>query len=232
MSVLGLYRLQQIDTQIDQARVRLEAIRSTLENDQERRAAADRLAMAKTTLREAERAQRQAEAEVQSQRIKLEQAETSLYSGTIRNPKELQDLQKDVISLKKHLVTLEDRLLDAMLACESAAAALDTARAAHAQVEARFNEQSRHLLEEQQTLLHTLERLQAERKAAEASINASLLDEYHALRREKRGLAVVLIRDGACSACGATLTPAQQQVVRSARKILRCPTCGRILFAD
>ncbi len=169
---------------------------------------------------------------MQSQRIKIEQAENSLYSGTIRNPKELQDLQQDVLSLKKHLVTLEDRLLDAMLEYESAASALDEARAAHAQIEARFAEQSHHLIEEQHTLIHTLERLETERKAAVATIPTSLLEEYHALRNAKRGLAVVIIQDGACSACGTTLTPAQQQIVRSGREITRCPTCGRILFAD
>ena len=106
-AALGLYRLQQIDSQIDLARARLESIRQSIENDIELRMANERVGAAEKNRHEAERAQKQAEAEAQAQRIKIEQAEASLYGGAVRNPKELQDLQHDVASLKKHLATLE-----------------------------------------------------------------------------------------------------------------------------
>ncbi len=231
-AALGLYRLQQIDSQMDQARARLEAIRQTLENDLELRAATERVTAAESAQNEAERSQRGAEAEVQSQRIKIEQAESSLYGGSVRNPKELQDLQKDVVSLKKHLATLEDRLLEAMLATDSAASVLTEGRAALNQVESRLSEQNRHLTDERTTLSHNLERFEAERKAAATPLDAKLLDQYETLRRDRRGLAVTTVSDGACAACGTTLTPGHQQSARSNGPIARCPTCGRILFAD
>ncbi|GIK09888.1 MAG: hypothetical protein JETCAE02_18450 [Anaerolineaceae bacterium] len=231
-AALGLYRLQQIDTQMDQTRARLEAIRAALENDAELRAASESLAAAEGTHKETERAQRQAEAEVQSQRIKIEQTESSLYSGAVRNPKELQDLQHEAASLKKYLATLEDRLLEAMLANDDAGASLTEARAALGEVESRLGAQARDLTRERETLARSLERLEAERKAAGAPLEASILDQYDALRRDKRGVAVAVISDGACAACGTTLTPAQQQTVRVSREIARCPTCARILFTD
>jgi len=231
-AALGLYRLQQIDSQMDQARARLEVIRQTLENDLELRAASERVTTAESAHREAERTQRGAETEVQAQRIKIEQAESSLYSGSVRNPKELQDLQKDVVSLKKHLATLEDRLLEAMLATDSAASSLTEARAALNQVEFRLSEQNRHLTNERTTLSHNLERFESERNAAAAPLDAKLLEQYESLRRDRRGLAVTTVSDGACAACGTTLTPGHQQSARSNGPIARCPTCGRILFAD
>jgi len=230
-AALGLYRLQQIDTQLDQARVRLEAIRVTLENDAELRAALERVASAEKTHQEAERAQRQAEAEVQSQKIKIEQAESSLYGGAVRNPKELQDLQHDVASLKKFLATLEDRLLETMLTTEAAASSLTEARDALSKTESTRGDQTRALTSEQTTLAHALERLDAERKAASAPVDAKLLDQYDSLRRDKRGVAVITVSDGSCAACGTTLTPGQQQSARSSAQITRCPTCSRILFA-
>ncbi len=231
-AALGLYRLQQIDSQMDQARSRLETIRAALENDAEQRAASERVASAEKTHREAERAQRLAEAEVQSQRVKIEQAESSLYGGNVRNPKELQDLQLDVASLKKHLATLEDRLLEAMLATEAAASALNEARAALSKTESTLGDQARALTSEQATLSHDLGRLEAERKAAASPLDAKLVEQYDSLRRDKRRLAVTTVSDSACAACGTTLTPAQQQAARSNTQISRCPTCGRILFAD
>lgn len=231
-AALGLYRLQQIDSQMDQARTRLEFIRQTLENDVELRAAFERVSSAEARHNETERAQRQAEAEVQSQRIKIEQAESSLYGGAVRNPKELQDLQHDVASLKKYLATLEDRLLEAMLASETAASSLTDARDAYSLVESRLGDQNRDLTTERANTTHNLERLGAERKAAESPLDAKLLDQYDSLRRDRRGLAVTTVSEGACAACGTTLTPGQQQAARSSGQIARCPTCGRILFAD
>ena len=231
-AALGLYRLQQIDSQVDQARARLEIIRQTLENDAELVAAIGRVSVTEAAHKEAERAQRQAEAEVQSQRIKIEQAESSLYGGSVRNPKELQDLQHDVASLKKYLATLEDRLLESMLATDSAASSLTEARAALSQVESRLGDQARHLTDERTNLIHSLERLDAERKAATSPVDAKLFEQYESLRRERRGLAVTTVSDGSCAACGTTLTPGHQQTARSSAQIARCPTCGRILFSD
>jgi predicted nucleic acid-binding Zn-ribbon protein len=231
-AALGLYRLQQIDSQTDQARTRLETIRQTLENDLELRAATEGASAAESAHLETERAQRQAEAEVQSQRIKIERAESSLYGGMIHNPKELQDLQHDVASLKKYLATLEDRLLESMLATEAAAAALTEARAAYSKVERRAGDQTRDLTTERAELTHRLERLEAERKAAAAPLDAKLIAQYESRRRDRRGVAVTTVSDGACAACGSNLTPSNQQTARSSAQIARCSTCGRILFAD
>ena len=112
-AALGLFRLQQVDSQIDQIEARLRTIQQTLENDVALRAANEGFAAAEAKHRDAERALKLTEAEVEKQRIKIEQTEASLYGGLVHNPKELQDLQKDIVSLKKHLETLEERELEA-----------------------------------------------------------------------------------------------------------------------
>src|SRR5689334_16437892 len=117
---LGLFRLQQVDSKIDRARLQLDGVRKTLENDVELKKA---LAFVETSQAEWQSAKnnlKTAEAEAQAQKIKIEQTESSLYGGSVHNPKELQDLQKDVASLKKHLATLEERELEAMLKAEKA----------------------------------------------------------------------------------------------------------------
>ncbi|MEW6028255.1 MAG: C4-type zinc ribbon domain-containing protein [Chloroflexota bacterium] len=231
-AALGLFRLQQIDSHMDQARARLEAIRQTLENDADLKAASAKLADAEARARAARSALRDAEAEAQRQRIKIEQAEASLYGGGVRNPKELQDLQHDVASLKKYLVTLEDRLLEAMLASESAESALTEARAELKQVEASRGNQNQNLSGEQSELVHQMERFTSERQAALSALDVKLLDLYETLRAERRGVAVTAVADGACASCGTTLTASQQQNARSAGQLFHCPTCGRILYAD
>src|SRR5690349_3211544 len=105
-AALGLYRLQQVDSQIDQIQSRLKAIQQIIENDVTLRTANEHFGAADNDFKTAERILKLRETDVERQRIKLEQTEASLYGGKVHNPKELQDLQRDVLSLKRHLETL------------------------------------------------------------------------------------------------------------------------------
>src|SRR5690349_9324464 len=118
-AALGLYRLQQVDSQIDQIQARLRAIQQTLESDITLRTANEYFAAVTDKHKDAERHLKLSEAEVEKQRLKIEQTEGSLYGGKVQNPKELQDLQKDVSSLKRHLERLEERQLEAMITAET-----------------------------------------------------------------------------------------------------------------
>src|SRR3990172_11696992 len=144
-AALGLFRLQQVDSQIDQIRSRLKSIQETLQNDLELRTASDHFAAAESKNKEAARVLKQTEAEFEKQRLKIEQAEASLYGGQVHNPKELQDLQKDVVSLKRHLQTLEERELEAMLVSETTEKELQDASSELQRVQSSLGEQNREL---------------------------------------------------------------------------------------
>ena len=231
-AALGLYRLQQVDSQIDQIQARLKTIQQMLENDVELRAANEGLAAAEGKTRDAERALKFIEAEVEKQRIKIEQTESSLYGGKVHNPKELQDLQKDVASLKRYIQTLEERELEAMITLESAEKELQTAKTDLERVQANLKEQNKDLASEGEILRRALERLNSERQAVVTDIASQTLTIYDQLRKQKRGLAITTIADNSCEACGTTLTASQQQTARSTSQLFHCPTCGRILYAN
>ncbi len=229
-AALGLYRLQQVDSQMDAIRARLAVIRQTLENDLELRAAAQALTAAETLHKQAAGALKQSEAEVEKQSLKIKQTEASLYSGNVKNPKELQDLQMEIASLKKHLGTLEERELEAMLHAEETEKNLEQAKAQLAGIQSNVLTQHRDLAAESETLKKDLERLESERQAAIGNLDAQSLKTYEGLRQHKRGIAVAALSEDSCSACGATLTASQQQHARSV-PLFYCPTCGRILYA-
>ena len=231
-AALGLYRLQQVDSQIDQIQARLRTIQQALENDVELRAANEGLASAEGRHKDSDRALKLSEAEVEKQRIKIEQTDASLYGGKVHNPKELQDLQKDVASLKRHLETLEERQLEAMIAAETAEQDLQNAKTHLEGVQSNLKEQNKDLAQESEMLRKQLERLHSERQAVVTDIASQALGVYDQLRKQKRGLAITSITDNSCEACGTTLTPSQQQTARSTSQLFHCPTCGRILYAN
>jgi len=231
-AALGLYRLQQVDSQIDQIQSRLKVIQQKIENDAELRAATEQLAASENRYKDAERTLKQSEAEVEKQSIKIEQTEASLYGGHVHNPKELQDLQKDVASLKRHLATLEERQLEAMLVVETTEKDWQNAKSVMERVQSSLGEQNRDLAQESTSLHKDLERLNSERQAVISDIAQQTMATYDQLRQQRRGIAVTILSDGSCAACGTTLTPSQQQTARSTSQLFYCPSCGRVLYAD
>jgi predicted nucleic acid-binding Zn-ribbon protein len=225
-----LYRLQQIDTQLDQKRARLVAIEKILQDDSQLQAAQTTLAKCDQTLHAAQRALRHVEAEVQAQRIKIEQNQSALYGGKIRNPKELQDLQKESGALKRYLNVLEDNQLEAMIVVEDSEAEHAQATKDLGDLKARRIEENAALIGEQSALLKDLARLEDERVATASTIEEADIQLYESLRVSRRGNAVARIQDNACAACGSTLTPGTIQATRSGTSLTRCAFCGRILY--
>jgi predicted nucleic acid-binding Zn-ribbon protein len=225
-----LFRLQQFDSQLDRARFRLKEIEAALSDDENLRKAEGHLQATSKELSVIRKRLLKAEQEVQDQRIKIEQTEATLYGGKIRNPKELQDLQKEAAALKRFKEVLEDRQLEAMIAVEEAEAAVKGSAESLENARLELDEKNARLTEEQSNLLKDVTRLETERQAAVGTISADDLNLYNQIRQQKRGVAVAKVSAGACSACGTTLNAALLSAARTATQITRCSSCGRILY--
>ena len=226
-----LYRLQQIDTQIDQAESSIAEVDRIMAEDATMREAQSTADEASKALHQAQQALKQAEFAVHEQQMKIGQSEASLYSGRIHNPKELQDIQKEIASLKKHLAVLEDQQLELMMALEEAEARDTAARENQARVTAAFVENSAGWTGKKEQNLRSLERLQAERGAAKSLVSPQSLRVYDALRKKKNGIAVTLPKDGSCTVCGGEIRPSEVQAARAAPNFVYCESCGRIIYA-
>ena len=229
---LLLYRLQQIDSRLSQVTTRLSALHSMLENNAELQAARQRLESARMAQHEAEKALKTAEYEANNQRVKLEQVESSLYSGKIQSPKELQDLQNEIAAFKRHLAVLEDNQLEAMMAVETTHALLETAQKELDATQGKVIAENATLQTEQNSLQKEAENLNAQRLAVLPTINADALGLYDSLRQKRSGLAVSQVIESSCDTCGASLTPGYAQSVRTSAQLVHCPMCGRILYSN
>jgi len=225
-----LYRLQQIDSQIDNVRASLQNVEKELNDNTPVQLAQENLAQVEQKYQEEIKRQRLYENKVVDVRVKIELSEASLYGGKIQNPKELQDLQNEIASLKRLIGTIEDQELEAMMAVEEAEGASLHAKEALISVQTKQIEYNAKLSGERSKLLQQIERLEAERNAALSHISQADLSLYEGLRKTRNGVAVVIISSRACSACGATLTAALVQTSQSTGLLVRCPTCGRILY--
>jgi predicted nucleic acid-binding Zn-ribbon protein len=163
--------------------------------------------------------------------VKIEQAEASLYSGLVKNPKELQDIQKELVSLRKHLGVLEDQQLQSMIEFEETEKTDHVAQSDLLRVQSEVIQEKAGLAGERSQLQQKRMSLETERSAALTPILPANLETYRRIREQKRGVAVTSIEDDACTACGAQVRLSEGQAARIQTSLTFCTSCGRILFA-
>jgi uncharacterized protein len=229
---LSLFRLQQIDTQIDRLKIRLNNIQKELDDDAEVSRVNEQIKTATSRCQNAEQALIIAENQVQNQLIKIEQTQSSLYGSKSHSPKELQDLQNDLAALKRYLVTLEDRQIDAMQESESAETDQRLVLTELKTITDKRTQLFTGLRQEQAILQNDLDRFSTERNAVAGGIPSTEIILYDQLRQQRRGIAVAVIADNSCQACGSILSLAQIQSARSSGLMVLCPSCGRILYGS
>ena len=227
----SLYRLQQLDIELMNSHERVEEIQRILEDDKEIVQLRGVLENREVELKTAQTAHSSARLDVEKQRAKIEQTEKTLYGGYVQNPKELQERQQEAESLRRYLITLEDRLLEAMIGLDETQEERDTADEALTRAFESQAHQHKDLNQELEGLLAKIERLDAEREAALASVVEGDQALYETLRNRLGGRAITLVHEGSCSACGLELAHSVQQSIRSGSDLIRCGQCGRILYA-
>jgi predicted nucleic acid-binding Zn-ribbon protein len=227
----NFFRLQEIDLAIDEIHARLSEIQMTLEDDEEVREAQNMLQSAENQQAQTRASLKKADGAVSTQKNKLEGTDTKLYGGSVTNPRELQDLQMESESLRRHLSTLEDRLLDAMVAHEEAEEEVDSLQTQLRALLDQRKEQFAELEAEKIQLNDQLHHLEGNREAALVGIVEDELKRYQTLRTRYGGRAVALLEGGNCSLCGLSLPESTQQRIRSGAEIVQCNQCKRILYA-
>jgi predicted nucleic acid-binding Zn-ribbon protein len=173
---------------------------------------------------------KRAETEVNDQRVKIQSNEQALYGGSVKNPKELEDLQMESESLGRYLETLEDRYLETMLEQEEAENAQERSAASLEEAKSHQDKLHTELIAEREEIDRRLSNLVDEREAALASVSDDDLSIYEKLRTQLHGVAVAALNGDGCGACGLTLPASSRQLVTSGDELIRCGQCGRILY--
>jgi predicted nucleic acid-binding Zn-ribbon protein len=228
----ALYHLQVIDLDIYRQQLRLQEINKLLGENERIREAEQQCESAENALAPWAAKVRDLELEIKGLGTKTTAVEQRLYSGTVSNPKELQDMQEEVASLKRRRQQLEDSLLEAMIEVEAGESAVVEATQQLADVRSEWESSQQDLITERDDLRRSLDDLQQDRKAAVATIDAQNMTLYEKLYKSKRRQPVSPIVDKTCKLCGVGQTSAVIQKLRQGREIVYCPNCGRVLVKN
>ena len=223
-----LYHLQRLDSEGDSMRGRLTDIAAALGESQELVQARQTLEDAHAQVRKWAVQQRDLELEIQGLADKATRSEQHLYSGAVKNPRELADLQAEIAALQRRQLKLEDDLLDAMVERDEAESAQTQAQQQLDETQALWSAQQADLMAEQSELQEKMAEIEQERATVLPNIDAGILATYQNLRRRKAGLAVTQVNGDACGVCGVGMSPKLKWQLREG-EIIYCSNCERII---
>ncbi len=224
-----LYHLQELDLQIEAQEAALQEIESALGETEEISAARAQVDSLRELLHDQEQRLRELEWDAEDLRRHIRDDQDKLYGGRIRNPKELEGIQRDLEQRQARERQIEDRELHLMEDIEATQGELQRAQDELARVLAAWEQRQRDLAARQTEVAQKLEALRTQRQQIGAMVEAPHISLYEKLRREKRGRAVARIERATCLGCRIALPMSVVQKVRAGRDLVFCPSCGRIL---
>jgi len=231
---LKLLDLQDLDTRLDQLRHRLATLPETRQLAalaQERDEVDGQARDAGIRVDDLTREQKKADADVEQVKARRVRDQDRMDRGLISNPRDLEHMQQELVSLARRISDLEDTELEVM-------ERLEAAQGEHARLTARLaeiDEEQQALTERRDAQAGEVAALAAsttdERKVTASGIPADLLALYERVREQKGGVGAAALRQRRCEGCSLQLNAADLGVIAKAPddQVLRCEECNRIL---
>jgi predicted nucleic acid-binding Zn-ribbon protein len=223
-----LYELQELDLEIESNEQALKQVISQLGESQAVLKTKARLESEQERLEELKHQQHSAEWEIDDITNKIAAAEESLFSGRIKNPKELSSLQQEVEMFKARRDQLEEKALGVIDQVEQAEASVAKTNSELETMTADWQRQQKQLAEEKARLQALLADLKQKWQRLSEQIEPETVEFYQQLRKGK-GTAVARVEQGICRGCRISLPTTDLQRVRG-KNLVQCSSCGRILF--
>ena len=227
-----LYRVQQADTEIARLRQALAGLDSGEELASEVAAAEGELSALRERQRAAEKESLDRELELRTLEEKRKKFHDQLYSGAIRNPRQLSDLQKEVEMLSREIRKVEDRVLELMETLESCRGEIAVSEASLSELRERL-EAVRSKYETTGTRLRQeIADLEAQRGEWAGQVKPEGLRRYEQIRLRQGNLGIVRVTGNTCPGCRITLPSELVKALHAGRPNLACESCARLLFWD
>ncbi len=156
--------------------------------------------------------------------------ETKLYSGKVTNPKELQAMQDEVDMLARNRDRLGEKLNSLLEELEECRARQSVASKAQKEADAKSKAVKSAYKLNSENIVAQARLLVSQRAETAGQIAPPLMYQYEAIRRNKGGLAVVVVEDGnSCGGCKMGISSSTVKRLQAGGNIETCDNCGRVL---
>jgi uncharacterized protein len=177
------------------------------------------------------REQRKADNDVEQVKARRVRDQQRMDQGLITNPKDLERMQGELVSLQRRISDLEDVELEVMEQLEAAQSELDSLTSRLTAMDERAVELTRLRDEKAGALDVEVAAVTDQRRATVEGLPEDLVTLYERLRQQKSGVGAAALRARRCGGCSLELTASDLAVIAKAPsdEVLRCEECNRIL---
>ncbi|MDO8847980.1 MAG: C4-type zinc ribbon domain-containing protein [Coriobacteriia bacterium] len=160
---------------------------------------------------------------------KIDAEQAKVLSGEVTNPKELQNLTRELDALKRRKDAIEFEELGLMEKAEAGTAQLEKVEAALTEGAAREAGLIAEFKAKGGELQTRIGRMREDREKLAKTLPADLRARYESLRESKHGIAVGILKGELCTACRTQIPSHEAQALHAGPEVAECPNCKRLL---
>jgi len=225
--------LQLLDNEIMQANTKLKSlpeIEQLLHIDKRIVTATDELATVKAESDQIALELRRGEVDVETVTDRIKKDEARLASGNA-TPKELEQLQHEVATLRKRQEALEEIELEIMVRSEAITERTNILTTDLASLETLKAEINQRLTAASNEINTVITNKKSDREKVVVKIEKPLIDLYEKIRTASGGVAAAALVGNKCNGCNLAINAVEMERIKSLAKdeLLRCEECRRIL---
>ena len=228
-----ILEMQSLDNEIMQANTKLKSlpeIEQLLHIDKRITTATDELAVVKSEADQIALELRRGEVDVETVTDRIKKDEARLASGNA-TPKELEQLQHEVGTLKKRQESLEEIELEIMIRSDAITSRSNTLTTDLASLQTLKDEISGRLKTATDEINKVIADKNTARNLVVNQIEKPLLELYEKIRGNGGGVGAAALVGNKCNGCNLAINAVEMDRIKSLAKdeLLRCEECRRIL---
>ncbi|MBI4333530.1 MAG: hypothetical protein HY673_19885 [Chloroflexi bacterium] len=228
--VRQLFDLQELDLAITLHQAEIQKLRGQLTETEELLRARKELEEKGKSLIERQKAQRDLETEIDDLRVKVKSLQQKLAGGTIKNPRELVNLQTDLDQQKAGVSKKEDAALELMAELEKLQEETGRKKGEVQRLEQSWKESRAVALDHLKSEDAHLAGLEQKKQELVGKLDPASVRLYDSLKARK-GRPLARVEQGMCMGCRVTLPMSLIQRARSSTtEAVFCCNCERILL--
>jgi predicted nucleic acid-binding Zn-ribbon protein len=224
-----LVRLQDVMLQVEGLNEKIAAVPEDVARlEKALLAAGDETEKGKTALKDLQKERRRLEMELMGVESKIQKYQSQL--SEVKTNKEYQAILHEIEACRQERSRLDEKILLDMEESEKGDAACRRLEDGLKEARRRTEEGKKDLQRRLETLQADKAILEKERQELQQSIQGLWLDPFLKIARQRKGLALVPVRDELCGGCHVRVMPKLIQEVRRSVGLIACDSCKRYLY--
>lgn len=225
-----LYHLQQTDLEIEKTAGALSRVAEALTDIGALHSARQLRDALLEEVRQRKSKLKSVEWEVEDHSRRISTLDVKLYSGEVKNPKELSQMQHELEHLRELKRRTEDKELELLVDVEEKDLELQASENEVKKLDREWQAREAELRQEKAELEARLTEFQNKRARQVEGLESEDLGRYERLRAVKRGQAVSLVDREVCLGCRVAVPLVTIREARTSKGLVFCGSCGRILY--